>query len=91
MERMFPGSKRNERFMNYFFLVNLKIPKEIIIINIMNYHYDLGKDIVSMLLQRFSGKKIGTKECNMDSMMEYLLHEDKVEVEINKKKVIIEK
>tara|TARA_B100000686_G_scaffold37941_1_gene39378 strand:+ start:210 stop:1217 length:1008 start_codon:yes stop_codon:yes gene_type:complete len=57
----------------------------------MNYHYDLGKDIVSILLQRFSGKKVGTKECNKESMMEYLLHEDKVEVEINKKKVIIEK
>ena len=60
----------------------------------MNNHYILGKDILTIIVKEFSGKKVGTKECNMESIMDYFFpqnNEDKVEVEINKKKVIIEK
>ena len=59
----------------------------------MNNHYILGKDILTIIVKEFSGKTVGSEECNMESIMNYFFpqNREKVEVEINKKKVIIEK
>ena len=56
----------------------------------MNNHYILGKDILTIIVKEFSGKTVGSEECNMESIMNYFFpqNKEKVEVEINKKKVV---